>query len=365
MLKFSELERHGNARRGRLELTRGVIETPVFMPIGTIGAVKTVEPRDLEQVDTRILLGNALHLMLRPGLEVIELHGGLHEFMGWNRPILTDSGGFQVFSLPKLRQIEDRGVTFRSPVDGAEVFMGPEESIHVQRVLNSDIAMIFDDCTPYPATYEETKCSMERSVSWARRSKQAHDGAAGNLFGIIQGGMHPDLREISLNSLTEIRFDGYAIGGLSVGEPKEEMNRILKYIAPAMPQNYPRYLMGVGTPQDIVYGVACGVDMFDCVLPTRNARNGWLYTSHGIVKIRNSKYRNDTRPLDENCSCPCCERFTRSYLRHLHQINEPLCARLCTIHNLHFYLSLMDQIRKSIENQTFDRVCTEYGVFIE
>ncbi len=365
MLKFSELERHGNARRGRLELTRGVIETPVFMPIGTIGAVKTVEPRDLEQVDTRILLGNALHLMLRPGLEVIELHGGLHEFMGWNRPILTDSGGFQVFSLPKLRQIEDRGVTFRSPVDGAEVFMGPEESIHVQRVLNSDIAMIFDDCTPYPATYEETKCSMERSVSWARRSKQAHDGAAGNLFGIIQGGMHPDLREISLNSLTEIRFDGYAIGGLSVGEPKEEMNRILKYIAPAMPQNYPRYLMGVGTPQDIVYGVACGVDMFDCVLPTRNARNGWLYTSHGIVKIRNSKYRNDTRPLDENCSCPCCERFTRSYLRHLHQINEPLCARLCTIHNLHFYLSLMDQIRNSIENQTFDRVCTEYGVFIE
>ena len=365
MLKFSELERHGNARRGRIELARGVIETPVFMPIGTMGAVKTVEPRDLEQIDTRILLGNTLHLMLRPGLEVIELHGGLHEFMGWNRPILTDSGGFQVFSLPKLRQIEDRGVTFRSPVDGDKVFMGPEESIHVQRVLNSDIAMIFDDCTPYPATHEEAKCSMERSVSWARRSKRAHEGAAGNLFGIIQGGMYPDLRENSLNSLTEIGFDGYAIGGLSVGEPKEEMNRILKYIAPAMPQNYPRYLMGVGTPQDIVYGVACGVDMFDCVLPTRNARNGWLYTSHGIVKIRNSKYRNDTGPLDENCSCPCCERFTRSYLRHLHQINEPLCARLCTIHNLHFYLNLMHQIRKSIENQTFDRICAEYGVFIE
>ena len=365
MSKFYELERQGNARRGRLELARGLIETPVFMPVGTVGAVKTVEPRDLEQIDTRILLGNTLHLMLRPGLEVIELHGGLHEFMGWNRPILTDSGGFQVFSLPKLRQIEDRGVTFRSPVDGAEVFMGPEESIHVQRVLNSDIAMIFDDCTPYPATHEEAKCSMERSVSWARRSKRAHEGAAGNLFGIIQGGMYPDLRENSLNSLTEIGFDGYAIGGLSVGEPKEEMNRILKYIAPAMPQNYPRYLMGVGTPQDIVYGVACGVDMFDCVLPTRNARNGWLYTSHGIVKIRNSKYRNDTGPLDENCSCPCCERFTRSYLRHLHQINEPLCARLCTIHNLHFYLNLMHQIRKSIENQTFDRICAEYGVFIE
>ena len=365
MSKFYELERQGNARRGRLELARGLIETPVFMPVGTVGAVKTVEPRDLEQIDTRILLGNTLHLMLRPGLEVIELHGGLHEFMGWNRPILTDSGGFQVFSLPKLRQLEDRGVTFRSPVDGAEVFMGPEESIHVQRVLNSDIAMIFDDCTPYPATHEEAKCSMERSVSWARRSKRAHEGAAGNLFGIIQGGMYPDLRENSLNSLTEIEFDGYAIGGLSVGEPKEEMNRILKYIAPAMPQNYPRYLMGVGTPQDIVYGVACGVDMFDCVLPTRNARNGWLYTSHGIVKIRNSKYRNDTGPLDENCSCPCCERFTRSYLRHLHQINEPLCARLCTIHNLHFYLNLMHQIRKSIENQTFDRICAEYGVFIE
>ena len=365
MSKFYELERQGNARRGRLELARGLIETPVFMPVGTVGAVKTVEPRDLEEIDTRILLGNTLHLMLRPGLEVIELHGGLHEFMGWNRPILTDSGGFQVFSLPKLRQLEDRGVTFRSPVDGAEVFMGPEESIHVQRVLNSDIAMIFDDCTPYPATHEEAKCSMERSVSWARRSKRAHEGAAGNLFGIIQGGMYPDLRENSLNSLTEIGFDGYAIGGLSVGEPKEEMNRILKYIAPAMPQNYPRYLMGVGTPQDIVYGVACGVDMFDCVLPTRNARNGWLYTSHGIVKIRNSKYRNDTGPLDENCSCPCCERFTRSYLRHLHQINEPLCARLCTIHNLHFYLNLMHQIRKSIENQTFDRICAEYGVFIE
>ena len=365
MSKFYELEHHVNARRGRIELARGVIETPVFMPIGTMGAVKTVEPRDLEQIDTRILLGNTLHLMLRPGLEVIELHGGLHEFMGWNRPILTDSGGFQVFSLPKLRQIEDRGVTFRSPVDGDKVFMGPEESIHVQRVLNSDIAMIFDDCTPYPATHEEAKCSMERSVSWARRSKRAHEGAAGNLFGIIQGGMYPDLRENSLNSLTEIGFDGYAIGGLSVGEPKEEMNRILKYIAPAMPQNYPRYLMGVGTPQDIVYGVACGVDMFDCVLPTRNARNGWLYTSHGIVKIRNSKYRNDTGPLDENCSCPCCERFTRSYLRHLHQINEPLCARLCTIHNLHFYLNLMHQIRKSIENQTFDRICAEYGVFIE
>ena len=364
MLKFSELEHYGNARRGRIELARGVIETPVFMPIGTMGAVKTVEPRDLEQIDTRILLGNTLHLMLRPGLEVIELHGGLHEFMGWNRPILTDSGGFQVFSLPKLRQIEDRGVTFRSPVDGDMVFMGPEESIHVQRVLNSDIAMIFDDCTPYPATHEEAKCSMERSVSWARRSKRAHDGATGNLFGIIQGGMHSDLREISLNSLTEIGFDGYAIGGLSVGEPKEEMNQILKYIAPAMPQNCPRYLMGVGTPQDIVYGVACGVDMFDCVLPTRNARNGWLYTSHGIVKIRNSKYRNDIRPLDENCSCPCCERFTRSYLRHLHQINEPLCARLCTIHNLHFYLNLMDQIRKSIENQTFDRICAEYDVLI-
>ena len=364
MLKFSKLEHHGNARRGRIGLARGVIETPVFMPIGTMGAVKTVEPRDLEQIDTRILLGNTLHLMLRPGLEVIELHGGLHEFMGWNRPILTDSGGFQVFSLPKLRQIEDRGVTFRSPVNGDKVFMGPEESIHVQRVLNSDIAMIFDDCTPYPATHEEAKCSMERSVSWARRSKRAHDGATGNLFGIIQGGMHPDLREISLNSLTEIGFDGYAIGGLSVGEPKEEMNRILKNIAPAMPQNCPRYLMGVGTPQDIVYGVACGVDMFDCVLPTRNARNGWLYTSHGIVKIRNSKYRNDIRPLDENCSCPCCERFTRSYLRHLHQINEPLCARLCTIHNLHFYLNLMDRIRKSIENQTFDRICAEYDVLI-
>ena len=362
MLNFLQIANDGNARRGRIELRRSTVETPAFMPVGTAGAVKTVEPRDLERLDARIILGNTFHLMLRPGLDVIEAHSGLHRFMGWNRSILTDSGGFQVFSLAKLRKIEDRGVTFRSPVDGAEIFLGPEESIHVQRVLDSDIAMAFDDCTPYPATREEAETSMRRSMGWARRSKQAFKDSDNALFGIVQGGMYPDLREHSLNCLTEIGFDGYAIGGLSVGEPKDEMNAILKFIAPKLPGSRPRYLMGVGTPQDIVYGVACGVDMFDCVLPTRNARNGWLFTSEGTVKIRNSKYQTDTRPLDENCTCPCCERFSRAYLRHLHRINEPLYARLATLHNLQFYLNLMKTIRSSIEQNTFADLCAQFDI---
>lgn len=362
MLNFLQIASRGSARRGRIELGRSTVETPVFMPVGTFGAVKTLEPRDLEYLDTRILLGNTFHLMLRPGLNVIEAHGGLHQFMGWQRSILTDSGGFQVFSLANLRKIEDRGVTFRSPIDGTEIFMGPEESIHVQRVLDSDIAMAFDDCTPYPATQQEAEISMRRSMNWAERSKQAFEGSNNSLFGIVQGGMYPELREQSLDCLTEIGFDGYAIGGLSVGEPKEEMYAILRFITPKLPDTYPRYLMGVGTPQDIVYGVACGVDMFDCVLPTRNARNGWLFTSQGTVKIRNSKYQLDTRPVDENCACPCCERLSRGYLRHLHRINEPLYARLATLHNLQFYSNLMESIRLAIEQDTFTDLCAEYGV---
>lgn len=362
MLNFVQIAVDGNARRGRVELRRSTIETPAFMPVGTIGAVKTIEPRDLERLDARIILGNTFHLMLRPGPDVIEAHGGLHRFMGWKRSILTDSGGFQVFSLANLRKIEDRGVTFRSPVDGAEIFLGPEESIRVQRLLDSDIAMAFDDCTPYPASRQDAETSMRRSTDWARRSKQAFEGSANALFGIIQGGMYADLRELSLNCLTEIGFDGYAIGGLSVGEPKEEMNAVLRFTAPKLPGSRPRYLMGVGTAQDIIYAVACGVDMFDCVLPTRNARNGWLFTSQGTVKIRNSKYQTDTRPLDKNCNCPCCERFSRAYLRHLHRIGEPLYARLATLHNLQFYLNLMDEIRLSIEQGAFADLCVEYGI---
>ena len=362
VLRFTQLARQGGARRGRLELNHGVVETPVFMPVGTFGAVKTIEPRDLESSGANIVLGNTFHLMLRPGADIIELHDGLHRFMGWDRPILTDSGGFQVFSLAKLRRMDESGVLFRSPFDGSEVFLGPEESIRMQRVLNSDIAMIFDDCTPYPATEEEARTSMERSTIWAERSKRAFEGSNNALFGIIQGGMYPELREQSQKNLLGIGFDGYAIGGLSVGEPKQEMYRMMEIVAPQMPQGHPRYLMGVGTPEDIVYGVKCGIDMFDCVLPTRNARNGWLYTSNGIVKIRNRQYRDDTRPVDESCDCPCCRNFSRSYLRHLYQINEPLCARLCTLHNLKYFLNLMARIRTAIEQHTFDALCTEFGV---
>ncbi len=364
MLNFLQTGRQGFARRGQVQLRRSTVETPVFMPVGTIGAVKTIEPRDLERLDARIILGNTFHLMLRPGLEVVQHHGDLHQFMGWERSILTDSGGFQVFSLAKIRDIDDRGVEFRSPVDGAKIFLGPEESMHVQRVLDSDIAMAFDDCTPYPVSCQEAEKSMLRSMDWARRSKKAFQGSPSALFGIVQGGVYPQLRERSLAHLLEIGFDGYAIGGLSVGEPKDEMYEMLRFIVPKLPADRPRYLMGVGTPQDLVFGVACGVDMFDCVMPTRNARNGWLFTSAGTVKIRNAKYRTDTRALDENCACPCCARFSRAYLRHLYQINEPLYARLATLHNLEFYLGLMKRIRAAIENDTFHEICAEYEVVV-
>ena len=361
--EYFPLVSEGNARRGRLKLRRSVIETPVFMPVGTVGAVKAIEPGDLENLDARIILGNAFHLALRPGLEVIENQGGLHHFMGWERSILTDSGGFQVFSLSQLRSIDDSGVTFRSPVNGDKIFIGPEESMHIQKILGSDIAMVFDDCTPYPALKCQAELSMNRSLHWAKRSKDAFTGCSmGALFGIVQGGMYADLREESLERLVEIGFDGYAIGGLSVGEPKSEMYDILKHVAPKLPATQPRYLMGVGTPQDILFGVAAGIDMFDCVLPTRNARNGWLFTSEGVVKIRNSRYRNDSRSLDENCSCLCCRRFSRSYLHHLFRVKEPLYARLATLHNLNFYFQLMNEIRSAIEDQSFATLCDRHGV---
>jgi len=362
MVSFQLSARQGNARLGQLKLNHGSVQTPAFMPVGTIGAVKTMDPRDLDEVGAQIILGNTFHLMLRPGIDVIENHGGLHQFNGWDRPILTDSGGFQVFSLAKLRKMEEAGVTFNSPVDGSTVFMGPEESIKVQRSLNSDIAMVFDECTPYPVSVEQAVESMKRSLRWAERSKRSFEGSRNALFGIVQGGMYLEAREQSLEKLVEIGFDGYAIGGLSVGEPKDEMYRTLKGIAPKMPDAQPRYLMGVGTPKDIVFGVACGVDMFDCVLPTRNARNGWLFTSEGVVKIRNSRYRSDTGPLDKNCDCTTCKRFTRSYLRHLYQINEPLCSKLCTVHNLHYFLNLMKRIRKAISDGEFDTLCEEFNV---
>ncbi len=362
MSEFLQLANQGNARRGQIRLQHGCLETPAFMPVGTSGAVKTIEPRDLERWDARIILGNTFHLMLRPGLEVIRQHGGLHRFMGWGRSILTDSGGYQVYSLKKLRTIDAEGVTFRSPVDGRKIFMGPKESIHVQRVLDSDIAMVFDDCTPYPVTKQDAYTSMLRSANWARHSKEAFDGSSNALFGIVQGSLFKDLREQSLERLLDIGFDGYAVGGLSVGEPKDGMNAILRFIVPKLPSRQPRYLMGVGMPQDILYGVACGVDLFDCVLPTRNARNGWLFTSTGVVKIRNARYRDDLRPLDEECNGPCCARFSRAYLRHLYQINEPLYARLATLHNLEFYFKLMKKIRMAIENHTFETLCQAYGV---
>ena len=365
MLNFAVTSIQQNARRGQLRLSHGSVDTPTFMPVGTFGAVKTMEPRDLEEIGAQIILGNTFHLMLRPGLEIIEQHQGLHGFMGWEHPILTDSGGYQVFSLSKLRKLKEKGVTFQSPFDGATVFMGPEESIAVQHSLNSDIVMSFDDCTPYPASVQEAQKSMELSMRWAERSKKAFNNPNGALFGIIQGGLYPEIREQSLERLEQIGFDGYAVGGLSVGEPKEQMYSVLRAIAGKMPHDQPRYLMGVGTPLDIVYGVACGIDMFDCVLPTRNARNGWLYTSNGVVKIRNSKYASDVMPLDENCQCPTCRKFSRSYLRHLYRINEPLVSRLCTIHNLYYYQNLMKQIRSSIEQGKFEDICEDYGVNLE
>jgi queuine tRNA-ribosyltransferase len=347
-MKFTVTGADGAARRGRLDTAHGSIDTPAFMPVGTYGAVKGMSPQEVRDLGAQIILGNTFHLWLRPGLEVIAAHRGLHRFIGWNGPILTDSGGFQVFSLGKLRKISEEGVKFQSPVNGDACFLTPEESMRIQRVLDSDIVMAFDECTPHPATHEEAHHSMRLSMRWAARSRAAHEGNPNALFGIVQGGMYEDLRDESLRELTAIGFDGYAIGGLSVGEPKADMLRILRHTAPRLPADRPRYLMGVGTPADIVAAVSAGIDMFDCVLPTRNARNGWLYTRHGVIKLRNARYRDDLAPLDADCACYTCRNFTRAYLHHLQRVNEMLGARLNTLHNLHYYQELMAGLREAI-----------------
>ncbi len=351
-MTFEPLASDGRARRGRLSFPRGTVETPAFMPVGTYGTVKGMTPASVEGIGAEIILGNTFHLWLRPGTEVIEAHGDLHDFAQWDRPILTDSGGFQVFSLGEMRKITEEGVHFRSPVDGAKVFMGPEESMAVQRSLGSDIVMIFDECTPYPATRDEARRSMEMSLRWARRSRDAHGDSPSALFGIIQGGMYPELREQSLKGLEAIGFDGYAIGGLSVGEPKAEMLEVLDYLPEWMPADKPRYLMGVGKPEDLVEGVRRGVDMFDCVMPTRNARNGHLFTAEGTVKIRNARHRHDTAPLEADCDCYTCQHFSRAYLHHLDRCGEMLGSMLNTIHNLRHYQRLMAGLRGAIEAGT-------------
>jgi len=359
-MKFDLLNTDAKARRARLTFDRGTIETPAFMPVGTYGTVKAMAPEELLDTGAEIVLGNTFHLMLRPGVEVIEAHGDLHDFMNWQKPILTDSGGFQVFSLDEMRKITEKGVHFRSPVDGRKVFMGPEESMQVQRQLGSDIVMIFDECTPYPATEEEARISMELSLRWAKRSKDAHADNPSALFGIVQGGMYENLRDRSLEALKNIDFDGFAIGGLSVGEPKDDRERILEHIVPAMPSDKPRYLMGVGKPEDIVEAVLKGIDMFDCVMPTRNARNGYLFTRKGLVKIRNEKYQFDTKPVDEACECYTCKNYSRSYLRHLDKCKEILGSRLNTIHNLHYYQDLMRGLRKAIEQGTLPEFVDDF-----
>ncbi|MBX2867716.1 MAG: tRNA guanosine(34) transglycosylase Tgt [Acidiferrobacterales bacterium] len=358
-MRFDLIKQQANARRGRIIFNRGEVETPAFMPVGTSATVKALTPEEVAGTGAEIILGNTFHLMLQPGTEIIQAHGTLHDFMNWSGPILTDSGGFQVWSLAELRKLEEKGVTFRSPIDGSKVFLGPEESMDIQTALGSDIVMIFDECTAYPCSKEEAEKSMTLSARWAERCK-AHYQGTGALFGIVQGGMYPDLRIKSMEMLTKIGFDGYAIGGLSVGEPKEDMLNVLDHVACRLPPDRPRYLMGVGTPKDLVEGVRRGIDMFDCVMPTRNARNGWLFTSEGIVKIRNAKHRLDTRPLDPHCGCNTCQNYSRSYLRHLHQKNEILGARLCSLHNVHYYQRVMKRIRNAIENNHFDEFADEF-----
>jgi len=354
-MQFELLKTDGAARRGTLTLAHGVVQTPVFMPVGTYGTVKAMTPQSLNDIGAQICLGNTFHLWLRPGLEVIAAHKGLHDFMNWHKPILTDSGGFQVFSLGAMRKITEEGVKFSSPHDGAKLFLTPEISMQIQKVLNSDIVMIFDECTPYPATHEEAAKSMRMSMRWAQRSRDEHNKQENDnaLFGIVQGGMHEDLRDESVAGLCDIGFDGMAIGGLSVGEPKEDMARILAHTAPQLPTHKPRYLMGVGTPEDLVYSVNAGIDMFDCVMPTRNARNGHLFTRFGDVKIKNARYKMDTGPLDPSCSCYTCTNFTRAYLHHLFRNGEILGGMLNTIHNLHFYQTIMAEMRAAIEVEHF------------
>ena len=359
-MKFDLIQTDGAARRGQLTFERGTVQTPVFMPVGTYGTVKAMTPEELRELGAEIILGNTFHLMLRPGTEIIRQHGDLHDFMHWDGPILTDSGGFQVWSLGELRKISEEGVKFSSPVDGRKVFLGPEESMAVQRELGADIVMIFDECTPYPASEAQARDSMELSLRWAQRCKLAHADNPSALFGIVQGGMYPQLREQSLRGLIDIGFDGYAIGGLSVGEPKDEMLHVLDKLKPLMPQDKPRYLMGVGTPEDIVEAVRRGVDMFDCVMPTRNARNGYLFTSTGMLRIRNSQHQSDTRPLDETCGCYTCRNYSRAYLRHLDKTGEILGSRLNTIHNLYYYQQVMKGLREAITQQQLDDFVAEF-----
>jgi queuine tRNA-ribosyltransferase len=351
-MKFKLLGVEGQARSGQLRFDRGRVDTPAFMPVGTNGTVKSLTPEEVAGTGAQIILGNTFHLMLQPGTEVVLAHGDLHNFMNWSGPILTDSGGFQVWSLSKLRKLTEKGVRFRSPIDGREVFLGPEESMQIQTELGSDIVMAFDECTPYPATHTQAEESMQLSLRWAARCKRAYRGN-GALFGIVQGGMFEDLRTASIHGLLQIGFDGYALGGLSVGETKQEMADVLAFSTPLLPEGKPRYLMGVGTPADLINGVAAGIDMFDCVLPTRNARNGWLYTSEGVVKIRNAVNRLDTRPLDLACTCYTCQHYSRSYLRHLYHKKEMLVARLCSLHNIHYFQYLMTTMRKHIRAGTF------------
>ena len=359
-MQFNVSATDGKARRGELTFPRGTVQTPAFMPVGTYGTVKGMLPRDIVEIGAEIILGNTFHLMLRPGTDVVKAHGDLHDFTQWQGPILTDSGGFQVFSLGDMRKITEEGVKFKSPIDGSSVFIDPETSIQVQRDLGSDVVMIFDECTPYPATEKEAYQSMQLSLRWAERSKVAHADSPSALFGIVQGGMYENLRNESLAGLEQIGFDGYAIGGLSVGEPKEDMIRILDHLADNMPADKPRYLMGVGKPADLVEGVRRGIDMFDCVMPTRNARNGHLFTSTGVIKIRNAVHRHDTSPLDAECDCYTCTNFSRGYLHHLEKCGEMLGAQLNTIHNLRYYQTLMAGLREAIAAGRLDDFVAEF-----
>ncbi|MGK0306119.1 MAG: queuine tRNA-ribosyltransferase [Gammaproteobacteria bacterium] len=359
-MKFELDNTDGKARRGRLIFDRGVVETPAFMPVGTYGTVKGMTPEELDETGAHICLGNTFHLMLRPGTDIIKQHGDLHDFMHWDKPILTDSGGFQVFSLGDLRKITEKGVTFRSPINGEKILLTPEKSMQVQRDLGSDIVMIFDECTPYPATESEARVSMELSLRWAKRSKEEHGDNPSALFGIIQGGMYEDLRDLSLQGLEDIGFDGYAIGGLSVGEPKDEMIKVLDHTTNQIPADKPRYLMGVGKPEDIVEAVRRGIDMFDCVMPTRNARNGHMFITSGVVKIRNAVHKTDIGPLDEKCDCYTCKNYSRSYLHHLDKCNEILGARLNTIHNLRYYQRIMQGLRDAIAANELDAFVAEF-----
>jgi queuine tRNA-ribosyltransferase len=359
-MQFKLSKTSGKARRGELSFPRGKVQTPAFMPVGTYGTVKGMLPRDIEEIGAEIILGNTFHLMLRPGTEVVKQHGDLHDFIQWQGPILTDSGGFQVFSLGDMRKITEKGVEFKSPIDGSPVFIDPEKSMQVQSDLGSDVVMIFDECTPYPATEKQANDSMQLSLRWAERSKKAHGDNPSALFGIVQGGMYESLRDESMAGLEEIGFDGYAIGGLSVGEPKEDMIRILEHLGDKMPADKPRYLMGVGKPADLVEAVLRGIDMFDCVMPTRNARNGHLFTSTGVIKIRNAVHRGDTSPLDAECDCYTCQNFTRGYLHHLDKCGEILGAQLNTIHNLRYYQNLMKGLRDAIENDCLNQFVDEF-----